>query len=433
MKRETTIIRNAGQILTLAGNNEQPRTRAGMGELGIVEQKDAVIALHQGKIVQVGTENAVLQALRERRIATEMIRELDAGGRLVMPGLIDPHTHLVFAGSREYELEMRMNGATYLEILQEGGGILATTRMTREASEEQLVSQSRRRLDSFLRHGVTTVEAKSGYGLTVEDELKQLRAARKLHDTHPVDLISTFMGAHAVPPEYRAQPEQYVELVIGEMLPRVAAEKLAVFCDVFCEHGVFSLEQSERILQAGKRYGLRAKIHADEIEPMGGAQLAARLGAISADHLLRASDEGIAALAKAGVIATLLPGTALFLMTAPAKARQMIEAGVPVALSTDRNPGSSPTENLQLVMNLACLTMKMTPAEVIVATTINAAHAIGVADRVGSLEAGKQADILIMDVPTYRHLQYQYGVNHAHTVIKNGEIVVEGGQLVCEQ
>jgi len=432
MKTNTTIIRNANQILTLAGQNGKPRTREGMRELGIIEGKDSVIAIHQGKIVQIGKEKAVQQTINELGITDDSIQYIDAKGKLVMPGLIDPHTHVVFGGSREYELELRMNGATYLEILQQGGGILATTRMTREASEEELFAQTWKRLDAFLQHGVTTIEAKSGYGLTVEDELKQLRVAKQLAEAHPLDLISTFMGAHAIPGEYKGQPDQYVELIIEEMLPRIAAEKLAVFCDVFCEHGVFSVEQSERILTAGKQMGLRPKIHADEIEPMGGAELAARIGAISADHLLRASDEGIEAMAKASVVATLLPGTAFFLMTSPARARQMIEAGVPVALSTDRNPGSSPTENLQLIMNLACLNMKMTPAEVIVATTINAAHATGVARHVGSLEAGKQADILIMNVPSYQHLQYHYGVNHTDTVLKNGQVVVEGGKLVYE-
>lgn len=430
MSPQTTIIKHAAQILTLAGKNKRPRTGAAMRDLGIIEEQDTVIVAHQGKILHIGSEQSALDKLSGLGISQADIHVLDASGKLVMPGLIDPHTHLVFAGSREYELELRMNGATYLEILQQGGGILATTKKTREASEEQLYQESRMRLDAFLRHGVTTVEAKSGYGLTTEDECKQLRVAKRLHETHPIDLVSTFMGAHAVPPEYKHDPERYVELMIQEMIPQVAAERLADFCDVFCEHGVFSIEQSRRILEAGKKHGLRPKIHADEIEPMGGAELAAQVGAISADHLLRASDAGIAAMAEAGVVATLLPGTAFFLMTTPARARQMIEAGVPVALSTDRNPGSSPTENLQLVMNLACLNMKMTPAEVLVATTINAAHAIGVAERVGSLEVGKDADIVIMDVPSYPYLQYNYGVNHTDIVLKKGRIVVKGGRII---
>ncbi|MGE5701156.1 MAG: imidazolonepropionase [Clostridia bacterium] len=430
MTTTSILITDAGQIVTLAGNNATPRTREGMRELGLLEGRHQAVAIHRGTIVHVGDEAAALARLHELGVADRQIERIDANGKLVLPGLIDPHTHVVFSGTREYELEMRMNGATYLEILQNGGGILSSTHNTREADEEQLMWETRGRLDSFLKHGVTTIEAKSGYGLTTEDEIKQLRVARRLHQEHPIDIVSTFMGAHAVPPEYKHDPDQYVKLIIEEMLPRVAADQLAEFCDVFCEHGVFTLEQSEAILEAGKKLGLRAKIHADEIEPMGGAELAARLGAISADHLLKASDEGIHAMAKAGVVATLLPGTAFFLMAQPARARAMIDAGVPVALSTDRNPGSCPTENLQLVMNLACLNMKMTPAEVIAATTINAAHAIGRADRIGSLEAGKQADVLILDVPSYQYLQYHYGVNHTDTVIKSGKVVVKGGQLV---
>jgi imidazolonepropionase len=354
---------------------------------------------------------------------------IDAGGRLVMPGMVDPHTHLVFAGSREYELEMRLNGATYLEILRAGGGILATTRKTRAATEEELAWETKKRLNRFLLHGVTTVEAKSGYGLTVEDELKMLRVAKRLNEEHPVDIVSTFMGAHAVPPEYKENPDAYVDLVIEEMIPRVARENLAEFCDVFCEEGVFTVEQSERILEAGKRHGLRPKLHADEIEPMGGAELAARVGAVSADHLLKVSDEGIRRMAEAGVVAVLLPGTAFFLMAEYARARHMIDQGVPVALATDRNPGSSPTESLPLIMNLACLQMKMTPAEVISAATINAAHAVSRARQVGSLEPGKQADILILDAPNYPYLQYHFGVNLVDTVIKKGKVVVEGGRL----
>jgi imidazolonepropionase len=430
MNKQALVISGARQVLTLAGDNTKPRVREQMEQLGIVEGVDTCVAAVDGIIAAVGSRAEVEQALNELCIRWEEAEHIDATGKLVMPGLVDPHTHLVFGGSREYELELRMKGATYLEILQQGGGILSTTRMTREADENQLLEEAWKRLDTFLLHGVTTVEAKSGYGLTTEDELKQLRVARMLNRQHPVDVVSTFMGAHAVPPEYKSNPDLYVDLIVEEMIPRVAEEGLAEFCDVFCEHGVFSVEQSERILEAGKRAGLIPKIHADEIEPMGGAELAARVGAISADHLLKASDEGIAAMAKAGVVATLLPGTAFFLMAPYARARQMIEAGVPVALSTDRNPGSSPTENLQLIMNLAVLNMKMTPAEVIVAATINAAHAINRADSVGSLEAGKQADILIMNVPSYRHLSYQYGVNHVDTVIKAGRVVVKGGKLV---
>jgi imidazolonepropionase len=288
------------------------------------------------------------------------------------------------------------------------------------------------RLDRFLLQGVTTVEAKSGYGLTVEDECKQLRVAKRLHETHPIDIVSTFMGGHAIPPEYKAQPETYVDLIIEDMLPKVAEEDLAEFCDVFCEAGVFTLEQSERILETGKKRGLLPKIHADEIVSLGGAELAAKVGAISADHLLQASDEGIRKLAEAGVIAILLPGTAFYLMASYARAREMIESGVAVALSTDANPGSSPSQSLQLIMNLACLNMKMKPAEVITATTINAAHAINRADRIGSIEVGKQADLVIMDAPNYLFMQYHYGMNLVDTVIKKGNVVVKEGKRIEE-
>jgi imidazolonepropionase len=261
----------------------------------------------------------------------------------------------------------------------------------------------------------------------VEDELKQLRVAKKLHETHPIDIVSTFMGAHAVPVEYKQNPDEFVRIVIEEMLPKVAEEKLAQFCDVFCEQGVFTREQSEKILEAGKRWGLTPKIHADEIVSFGGAELAAKVGAISADHLLKVSDEGIRRMAEAGVVAVLLPGTALFLMEQPARARALIDAGVPVALSTDRNPGSSPTESVPLIMNLACLTMKMTPAEVLVASTINAAHAIGRADQIGSIEVGKKADLVMFDAPNYVYLQYNFGVNLVDTVFKQGKVVVKDG------
>ena len=284
-------------------------------------------------------------------------------------------------------------------------------------------------MDRFLLHGVTTIEAKSGYGLTVEAELKQLRVVKKLAKSHPVDIVSTFMGAHAVPEEYKQNPDEFVRLVVEDMLPKVAQEGLAEFCDVFCEKGVFSLEQSERILEAGKKLGLKAKIHADEVVSFGGAELAAKVGAVSADHLLKTSEKGIRQMVRAGVIGVLLPGTAFFLMEEPAHARKMIELGLAVALSTDRNPGSSPTESLPLIMNLACFKMRMTPAEVISASTINAAHAVDRGKQVGSLEVGKKADLVIFDAPNYAFLQYNFGVNLVDTVIKNGKIVVKGGSL----
>lgn len=399
-----------------------------MEDLGIITHGGLVI--EEGRFTFVGPDDEAQRYVQERAKEKKDVKVIDASGRVVTPGLIDPHTHLVFAGSREYEMEMRLKGASYIEILQQGGGILRTAEQTRAASEEELTKQAKERLDRFLLHGVTTVEAKSGYGLTVADEMKQLRAARMLNRNHPIDIVSTFMGAHCVPKEYKHDPEAYVRLVTDVMIPLAAKEGLAEFCDVFCEQGVFTLEQSERILRTGQQAGLRAKIHADEIEPFGGAELAAKVGAVTADHLLKASDTGIRKLAEAGVIAVLLPGTAFFLMAEPAKARRMIEAGVPVALSTDRNPGSSPTESLQLIMNLACLTMRMTPAEVLTAVTINAAHAVGRADRIGSIEIGKQADLVLFNAPNYIYLQYHYGINLVDTVIKNGVVVVNKGVIL---
>ena len=319
---------------------------------------------------------------------------------------------------------MRLEGATYMEIMNAGGGIHATTKMTREATEDELVEQSKRRLDSFLTHGVTTVEGKSGYGLDLETELKQLRVMKRLQAEHPIDLVPTFMGAHAVPTEYKGREEDYVDLVINEMLPVVANEKLAVFNDVFCEVGVFTPEQSERILEAGKKYGLIPKIHADEIEPYEGAELAAKVGAISAEHLLKASDEGIKAMAAAGTIACLLPATALFLREQAAEGRKMIDAGVPVAISTDCNPGSSPTTSMPLVMNLACISMRLTPAEALTAATYNAACAIQMEDKTGSLEPGKQGDVVLWAISNYQELQYLFGVNHVKSVWKKGVKVV---------
>ncbi|MBM7656047.1 imidazolonepropionase [Neobacillus cucumis] len=421
------FIRNASQLVTLQGSAHAPRVKEAMSELAIIE--NGSVWIEDGVIQAVGKdEDLVAQykgCLHEAQI-------IDASGKLVTPGLVDPHTHLVFAGSRENEFNMRLQGATYMEIMNGGGGIHATTRATKAATKEELFNESFERLNQFLLHGVTTVEVKSGYGMEWETELKQLEVARDLNERHVIDVVPTFMGAHAVPKEYKENPEAFIDLLINKMIPEVAKLGLAEFNDVFCEHGVFTPEQSKRILEAGKRYGLIPKIHADEIEPYQGAELAAEIGAISADHLLKASEQGMRAMAEKGVVAVLLPGTAYFLMAESANGRKMIDLGVPVALSTDCNPGSSPTVSLPFIMNLGCMKMGMTPAEVITAATINAANAINRGKEIGSLEVGKKGDITIFNVGNYMRLQYSYGVNHTDTVVKNGRVVVRGGKLVEE-
>lgn len=346
---------------------------------------------------------------------------LDAGGRLVTPGLVDAHTHLVFGGWRQNELALKLHGVPYLDILAQGGGILSTVTATRAAAEEELADKAAAALDEMLRFGTTTCEAKSGYGLTTEEECKQLRAIRDLDRRHPIDLVATFMGAHALPQAYKENREAYVSLVCEEMIPRAAEEQLAEFCDVFCETGVFTAEESRRILEAGKRYGLRPKIHADEIDPIGGSQLAGEIGAVSAEHLIVCPEEGIASMARGGTVACLLPATSFYLGAEYAPARRMVEAGVPVAMATDFNPGSCPCLNMQLVMNLGCLRYRLTPEEVLTAVTLNGAAAIGRAESVGSLEPGKRGDLLIWEARDLNYVCYRMGSNLVHTVVKGGK------------
>jgi imidazolonepropionase len=342
-----------------------------------------------------------------------------------MPGFVDPHTHLIFAGSREDEFQMRVEGASYMEILGAGSGILRTVRETRKASVEKLVDTGLRTLDAMVECGTTTVEAKSGYGLTTKDELKILEVLKRVNQLHCIDVIPTFMGAHAIPPEYKGNTQGYVGLVAEEMIPKVTEKGLAEFCDVFCERGVFSLEQSRRILTAGKNHGLKPKIHADEMSMMGGTELASDIGAVSAEHLLFSSQDGIKAMAAKNIIAVLLPAAAFSLMMGRyADARLMIDSGVPVALGSDFNP-SCWVENMQLVIAFACHFMKLTASEAITAATINSAYAIGRAGEVGSLEAGKKADIIVLNVPNHKFLGYRFGANLVDKVIKNGRLVVD--------
>lgn len=416
------LIVHAGQLVTLAGPNDRPRTEKTLGDLAIVP--DGAVAAADGVIVAVGP---TAQVLDEATTGSDG-ETVDAAGRVVVPGFVDPHTHLIFAGSRAEEFEMRLGGASYQQISQAGGGILSTMRATRAATEDELVALGRGRLDRLLSHGTTTVEVKSGYGLTVDDELKCLRAAHRLSASHDVDLIPTFLGAHAVPPEHNRDPDGYARLIIEEMLPAVVEEDLAEFCDAFCEAGAFTPEQSRAVLEAGLEVGLDPKIHADELSDQGGAALAADLEAISADHLLCATDGGLKAMAEAGTIAVLLPGTALFLGLPYARARRMVDLGVPIALGSDFNPGTSPTWSMPMIIALACLGMRLTPAEAIAAATINAAHAIAAAEEVGSLERGKAADAVVLDLADYRHLPMHFGVNPVHTVVKRGQVVFQAGE-----
>jgi len=359
---------------------------------------------------------------------------IDAAGGAVTPGLIDPHTHLLFAGSREDELVLRQRGASYLDILAAGGGILSTVASTRAASEAELLAHGRRWLEEMLGHGVTTVEAKSGYGLDLETEVRLVEVAYRLGQEGPIDVVPTWLGAHAVPPEFRSRPngtEAFVRYLVDEQLPGIAAHGRARFADVFCEAGVFTADQSRRVLEAARSLGLAPRLHADEITPSGGAELAASLGAASADHLASPSAEGIAALAavaEAGtpVVATLLPVTTWFLMKEHhAPARAFIDAGVPVAIGTDFNPGTSPTPSLTLAMSFACVNLGMSPDEVLTAVTINAARALGLEDEVGSLEPGKLADLVIWRVPTTARIPYHPGADLVRTVIKRGRVILD--------
>jgi len=405
MPKADILIKNANELITLKGPN-QPRIKKQMNNLAIIQ--GGSIAIRDGKILAVG-----------RNIKYYADKIIDASGKVVMPGFVDPHTHVVFAGSREFELDMKLKGLSYMEILEKGGGILYTVNETRKASEENLFKQSCKRLDAMLFYGTTTCEAKSGYGLNTSTELKILKVQKKLNEKHKMEIVSTFLGAHAIPKGRRAG--KYTSMIIDEILPKVKG--LAKFCDVFCEKGVFSVDQSRDILNAGKAQGLIPKIHADEIVNTGGAELAAEVGAISADHLLMSSNHGLKQMAKKGVIAVLLPGTPFSLMLDKyAPGRKIIDMGVPVALATDINPNCW-TENMQFIIQLACLKMKMTPAEAITASTFNAACAIKTNDLVGSLEKGKQADIIILDSPNHKFIPYHFGVNLVETVIKKGTLL----------
>ncbi len=428
----TLIIHSAAELVTCRapGNIPGPRKGAAQNEAGIIPR--GAVAILDDRILDVGESNDIIHRYRG-----DDTRLIDATGKTVTPGLVDAHTHLVWAGWRDEEYELRLKGATYLEIMEAGGGIMSTVLATRLASEAELQQLTKARLARMLAHGTTTVEVKSGYGLSIEDELKSLRTVRDLNielqaaGTGP-RIAPTFLGAHAVPAEYAGDQEGYVNLVIDKMLPAVVAEGLAEWCDVFCDVGAFTADQTRRILAAAKALGMGARLHANEFARVGAIQVAAEMGAISADHLLVLEPEDIETLKEAGTIAVLLPGTPLGLgLGHYAPARTLIEAGVPVALATDCNPGTCPCENLALMISLACSQMKMTPTEAIVAATINSAYALNRSDLLGSLEPGKLADIVIWNAPNHRHLAYHFGVNLVEDVFVGGR-PVDGGRWAAD-
>ena len=434
------LVVGAAEIVTMAGG---PR---GGHDQAAVDRREAepargpgapnapAVAIWEGRFLGVGGLADLERLLASEGYPLDRFDRLDAAGGTVTPGLIDPHTHLLFAGSRERELELRQQGAGYLEILAAGGGILSTVAATRAATADELAAHGRRWLDEMLGHGVTTIEAKSGYGLDLPTELRLLEVAHLLDGEGPIEIVPTWLGAHAVPPEFRDRrdgTEAYVRVLLDEQLPGIVAQGRAVAADVFCEQGVFTADQARRILTAAAGYGLRPRLHADELAPSGGAELAAEIGASTADHLATPSEAGIAAMARAAaegrpVVATLLPVTTWFLMKDHhAPARTFIEHGVPVAIGTDFNPGTSPTASLPLAMTAACLNLRMTPDEVLAAVTINAALALGLADEIGSLEDGKQADLVVWAVPTSRQIPYWPAADLVRTVVKRGKVVLD--------
>lgn len=409
-----TLVKNIGALVTPLGNTAHKGVQQG-----------EVKTIHNAWIL---TEDGIIKDIGTGEFSDAVDEVIDAEGKLVTPGLVDSHTHLIFGGWRNNEMEQKLKGVSYLDILASGGGIHSTVKATREASFEKLVERGIEALDEMLGYGTTSCEAKSGYGLNRETEIKQLEVIRTLNEIQPVDLVATFLGAHALPKEYTDNREGYIDLLCDEVIPKVAEEKLAEFCDVFCEEGVFTAEESRRILLKGQEYGLKSKIHADEIYPIGGSQVAGKIGAVSAEHLIVCNDEGIEALSRGNTIACLLPATSHYLNAGYAPARKMIENDVAVAMATDYNPGTCPCLNLQLVMTLGCLKYRMTPEEVLTAVTLNGAAAIGRAGIVGTLEKGKQADMVIWNTRELSYICYRMGSNLADKVIKKGKIVKGGRQ-----
>lgn len=411
MKQGNIIIKNATQLVTCSGFSAKKGKE--MTNLSIIENGTVIIT--DGVITYVGKDANCppLSNFPDHDV-------IDATGKAVLPGFIDSHTHFIFGGYREEEFSWRMRGDSYMSIMERGGGIHNTMTATRNASFEELKEAGQRRLDKMLAMGVTTVEGKSGYGMDKATELKQLEVMKALHEEHPVDIVSTFMGAHATPKEYKGREDDFLDYLINEVMPEVKKQRLAECCDIFCEKNVFDIEQSGRYLTAAKKLGFKLKIHADEIVTLGGAELAAGLGALSADHLLQASDKGIEDLANSNTVATLLPCTAFSLKEHYARGRYMIDSGCAVALATDLNPGSSFTNSIPLLFALACIYMHLSPEEAVTALTINSAAAVGKAGTAGSIDFGKQGDVIILEYPSYKFLPYHIGINIVEKVVKNG-------------
>jgi len=420
--RKNLIIKNAAQLVTCSGFKAKQGKE--MSNLHVIE--DGALVIENGTIRSVGKTNDILRGFNEKETDICEFNVIDAAGKAVLPGFVDSHTHFVFAGYRAEEFSWRLRGDSYMDILEKGGGILSSVKATRAATKETLIKTGVQRLNSMLSFGVTTVEGKSGYGLDLKTEIKQLEVMKELNRRHPIDVISTFLGAHALPEEYKGRADAFIDDIIDNVLPVVVDNNLAEFCDVFCEKNVFSIDQSRRLLLKAKENGLSIKIHADEIERLGGAELAAEIGAVSADHLLQASDKGIHSIAKSGVVATLLPGTAFCLKEPYAKGRYMIDNNCAVALASDFNPGSCFSESISLIVALATLYMNIDIEEAITALTINGAAALGRADTIGSLDIGKYGDVIILKYPSYQFIPYHVGISTVEKVIKRGELVFDG-------
>ncbi len=409
------LLKNIGQLVTVSANGGLVKTGKDMRNIGVLE--NATVLIENDMIRWVGKASDFREKLKKDADS------IDANTFVGLPGFVDAHTHLVFAGTRENEFAMRAEGKTYQQITEQGGGILSTVKATRAATKKELKKLASKRLDAMMQHGTTTVEIKSGYGLDEKSEIKILEAINELDKEHPMTIVSTFLGAHAVPPEFKGKPDEYVQLLCERMLPYISRKKFARFCDVFCDRGYFTIEQTRRIFEKAGSLGFDLKIHADELANIGASSLAADLSAVSADHLENITADEIRRLKKAGVVAVLLPGVSFFLNHPHANSRSLIDAGVPVAIASDFNPGSCMSFSMPLMMTIACTQMKMTPEEAITAATLNAAAALKLSDKVGSIEVGKQADIVLYEIPNYRYLAYHFGVNLVSKVIKKGTIL----------